>query len=247
MEKIMKALLFSVCLSILALPCFGQSEDRLPDALAQADSLFKVRKYTESFKIYEHLLYAERQASPAMLLRMSFIKEGLGNSSEALYYLNLYYLQTADRKVLSKMEELATKEGLFGYDFSDWEFIQTIFYRYFMHFVAVLSALALLMLAIMYYQKFKLGKSPIPAALGLIFVLCILFYTLNFGKDYGKSLVNDSNTYIMTGPSAGAEVIAVIGKGHRVEVGSDKDVWTQIEWKGQKGFVKQDKLKPISF
>jgi len=38
---------------------------------------------------------------------MAYIKEGLGQHGDALYYLNLHYIHTADREVLLKMEQIA--------------------------------------------------------------------------------------------------------------------------------------------
>jgi len=225
----------------------AKASSELDSALYIADSLFAARKYTQSFQIYDDILNVNKKASPAMLLRMSFIKEGLGNYTDALYYLNLYYLKTADRKVLSKMEELAANKGLYGYDFSDWEFIQTIFYKYFYYLLSVLLALAFLLLATMYYQKFRKKEQPVVAGVCMVLVLGLLFYTLNYGKVYHKSLIKDNNTFVMSGPSAGADVVAIIEKGHRVHVGKKQDVWTKVDWKGKDGYVKSAKLKPIAF
>jgi len=246
MINLLKKVLF-FCITMLVVCQNTQGQTQIQEAHQQADSLFEARKYTESFKLYEHILTQERQSSPGMLLRMAFIKEGLGNTTDALYYLNLYYLQTADKSVLGKMEELAEKKGLEGFEYSDWEFIQTIFYKFFYHLVFVLLSLATLLMAVMIYQKFKKDTRPIFAAGSLIFVLALLFYTLNYGKSYSKSLVSSSNTYIMAGPSAGAEVIAIIDKGHRVEVIGQQDVWNQVSWKGQPGYIKKSKLKPVTF
>ena len=82
---------------------------------AYADSLFKVKQYTQSLKIYEEVL-ASRQYSPSMLLKMAYIHEGLGNVSQGLYYLNLYYQATGDHQTLLKMQELAVKNRLEGYE-----------------------------------------------------------------------------------------------------------------------------------
>lgn len=241
----MRYFLITILSLIIAGSASGQQ--RIDSALAQADSLFQAGKYTESFKLYDHILNAEQQVSPAMLLRMSFIKEGLGNFTEALYYLNLYYLQTSERNALNKMEELAENRGLEGYEYSDWEFIQTVFYKYFFHITGTLLALAVLILSIMFYQKFRLKQQPIAGAVMLVLVLGLLFYTLNYGKAYSKALINANNTYIMSGPSAGAEVISIVDKGHRVEIEGKEDVWAQVTWKGNTAYIKIDKLKPVDF
>ena len=82
--------------------------------LKTADSLFQAKRYTQSLEHYEEIL-RQRQYSPAMLLKMAYIHEGLNNIGSAMYYLNLYYIATADETVVDKMDELATKFDLEGY------------------------------------------------------------------------------------------------------------------------------------
>lgn len=235
--------------TLLLLTCATaiQAQTQVDSALLQADSLFKAKKYTESFDIYQHLLEKERLTSPAMLLKMAFIKEGLGDYTNALYYINLYYLQTADKKALNKMEELAKARDLQGYDFGDFDFAKTIFFKFFDIIVVTLMALALMLTAVMIYRKKKYDKKPVVAGVFTILILALLFYTLNYGRDYNKAIITQSSTYIMEGPSAGAEVVAIVGKGHRLPVKGQKDIWTQTEWNGQTVFIKEDKLKKISF
>jgi hypothetical protein len=47
----------------------------------------------------------------------------------------------------------------------------------------------------------------------------------------------------MTAPSAGAEVVKISEKGHKVKVAGQQDVWMQIEWNGEIAFVRQDNLR----
>src|SRR5688572_16230256 len=76
--------------------------------LKTADSLFATKLYTQSFEHYEEILL-QKQYTPAMLLKMAFIQEGLNHIGRALYYLNLYYLATKDKTTLDKIQELANK------------------------------------------------------------------------------------------------------------------------------------------
>ncbi|MBL6447268.1 hypothetical protein JMN32_13175 [Fulvivirga sp. 29W222] len=223
-----------------------KAQNQVDNMLAQADSLFQIKKYTESFDIYQRLLEKEHQASPAMLLKMAFIKEGLGDYTNALYYINLYYLRTADKKALDKMEELAKAKNLEGYSLSDFDFFKSTFFKFYNAIVITLFILALLFMGIMIYRKKKHNQKPVVSGIFTIIMLALLFYTLNFGKDYQKVIITQSNTYIMDGPSAGAEVIAIVGKGHRLPVKGQKDIWTQTEWNGQTVFIKENKLKKIS-
>ncbi|UII27414.1 hypothetical protein LVD15_03000 [Fulvivirga maritima] len=239
-------LFFIISFICLAVP-FSQAENQDASTLQDADSLFNAKKFTESFKLYEQLLTAEKKASPAMLLKMAYIKEGLGDYSMALYYLNLYYLQTSDKKVLSKMEELADKKDLEGYTYDDFEFFETVFFKYFNQIIYALLAISIILFAIIIRYKKNSEYSPVIPAILNALVLGLLFYTLNFGRDYHKGIVVKSNTYVMEGPSAGAEVVAIIGKGHRLPVYKNQDVWTQTEWQGKKAYIKTDKLKKVNF
>ncbi len=217
------------------------------DTLAVADSLFLQKKYTESFEIYKSLLEEQRVFTPAMLLKMAYIKEGLGGYSDALYYLNLYYLHTADKKVLMKMEELAKKKELSGYDYNDFEFAQTIFYKYFTHITGALLAVAVFLLSLVFYLKVKKQTNPVVPAIGMVLILSFVFYLLNFGKLYNKAIIDQSNTYFMSGPSAGAEVLKILNKGNRLKTLGEEDVWTKVEFNNQIGYIKTDKLKKIGF
>src|SRR3954469_12839623 len=92
-----------------------------------ADSLYQTKKFTQSFEHYREILN-QKQYTPAMLLKMAYIQEGLGNIGEAMYYLNLYFLVTNDKSALEKMEELAHKFNLQGYETTDADRVLT-FYR----------------------------------------------------------------------------------------------------------------------
>lgn len=241
MQKALTLLSFFIC----PLLCSGQSTSL--QKLEHADSLFEVKKYTESFEIYDYLLEAEKNSSPAMLLKMAFIREGLGDYSGALYYLNTYYLKTAERRVLRKMEEMAGKRGLEGYAFTDFDFFLTNFYKYYNLIIYALLAFSILMLALVYRLKIQLNQSPIVPAIFILISLTALFYTLNFGRDYHRAIVGASDTYLMSGPSAGSEVVDILEKGHRLSYSSKEDVWVKVKWKDNTVYIKEDKLRYLHF
>ena len=69
--------------------------------LKTADSLFITKKYTQSLDHYEQIL-KQGQYTPAMLLKMAYVHEGLNEIGSAMYYLNLYHIATNDKMVLWK-------------------------------------------------------------------------------------------------------------------------------------------------
>ena len=234
----MKFIIISILVSITFSGAFSSD-------LNTADSLFSEKKYTESFEIYKKLHEEDRLISPSIFLKMAYIKEGLGGYSDALYYLNLYYLKTADKKALGKMESLADKKDLRGYTNTDFEFIQTVFFKYYNQIVLIILSLAVLSLVLSYYLKFKRGGSPSFALILMVILLCVAFYVINFGKAYDKAIITQSNTYLMSGPSSASEMVKIIKKGNRVNTQGQSDIWTKVEIGNTTGYVKTSKLKEV--
>lgn len=214
------------------------------ELLIKADSLFEKKKYSDSYLIYKKI-FDEEKSSPSMLLKMAFISEGFEDYGEALYFLNLYYLKTADNQVLSKMESLAAKHKLVGYDYSDADYFLSYYYMYQLHITFAVTSLVILILSIIYYQKRKLNKTPVLAGVFLVLVLAALFLQINFPDYYKKGIVLNSNAYLMRGPSSGADLVDVVQQGHRVEILGREDVWIKINWNGNEAFIRENNIKEI--
>lgn len=210
-----------------------------------ADSLFAGKKYTQAFELYEDIQNSDQKASPAMLLKMAFIKEGLGDFSNALYYLNLYYLKTYKKKALKKMENLAEQNKLSGYNYDDVEFFLNIYHQYHLHIDFFIIGLVFMFFGILFYQKrTNRIKSNLP---GIIYgcLLLVLLFINNYGREHTKALITSSKTHLMKGPSPGADVIDVISKGHRVDILGRDDVWVKISWNDHEAYIKAINIKPI--
>ena len=220
--------------------------DDVSKDLTIADSLFNEQKYTQSFEIYDRIMKSDNLTSPAMLLRMAYIKEGLGDYSNALYYLNLYYLKTHNKRALRKMEDVAKKYYLEGYKYTDMEFFMNIFYRYYSSIVYGLSGLVVLLLGYMAYTKLRLKVNPGFSLFYLLIVVGLLFYVVNFGKSYQKGIIITPETYLMEGPSSGSKLIAIADMGHRVQVLGKNDVWVKINWQGNTAYVKENNILQIT-
>lgn len=213
--------------------------------LRTADSLFTAKRYTQSFEHYKEIL-RQNQYTPAMLLKMAYIKEGLLQIGPALYYLNLYYIATSDKSALEKMNELASKYNLQGYETSDADRALSFYHDYQPYITAVLAALMIFMLSLSVYTKLKLRKKPVASFVVLAVLAIVMFVNINFTeKAMRKGIVATPSTYIMSGPSAAADVIEIIGDGHRVEILGEKDVWTKVSWDGNVGYVRHNALLPV--
>lgn len=221
------------------------SGQEITNDLAEADSLFQERLYTQSLEIYEKIYEETERATPAMLLKMAYSQEAMGNLSNALIYLHDYYRMTSDKEVLKKMNDLAQVNGLEGYDTNDFQQFVKAIQDYDLLIMGVLLALNLLILS-MIFRKIKKHQEKSPGlAVGLVIVLALTFFFVNFTGPREKGIVTGSNAYVMSGPSAAAELVEVVGQGHKVEIISRSDIWYEIKWRGKTAYVRENNLKEL--
>ena len=213
--------------------------------LASADSLFLSKKYTESLAVYNRIMERTGKASPAMLLKMAYINEGLENFGDALYYLNNYYNITSDKKALTKMRDLATTMSLEGYEANNLDYALKIYNEYRFLIVAFFTALGLLVLSIIYRQKKKHGKPAPSLGLALVFVMIVAMYLSNFSGLTAQGIISSPNAYLMSGPSAGADLVEVVGEGHKVEIVDQQDIWVEIRWREGRAFIRENNIKAL--
>jgi hypothetical protein len=242
MQKRLRNFIALIFLSFLSFPpALGQvSQYRL----ATADSLFEAKRYTQALSKFEGVSSNE-EYTPAMLLKMAYIYEGLGNIAKTQYFLNLYFLATNDDSVLDKMEALATSHELEGYEVSDqlrfWLFLEEFKSVY----IFVLLGLAALSGAWAIRRKHMNKKIVFPLAVQGLLCLSLLAL-LQLVKSSDQAIVLQPNTYVMSGPSSGADVLEVIDAGHRVQVLGRKDVWLQVRWRDQEAYLKEELLEAIA-
>jgi hypothetical protein len=236
---------FIGCCTVLIITLFSNSFAQTSHyRLKIADSLYQAKLYTQSFEHYEEIL-AQKQYSTAMLLKMAYIQEGLGNVGKAMYYLNLYFLVSNDKTVLEKMEELAARFNLDGYEATDADRFLTFYNDYYTRISIALAALIILMLSIMFYSRYKMHRRPVASAIIMGMFLIATLVHLNLGSRVNTGIISNPSTYIMDGPSAGANLITITNDGHRVEVIGKKDVWLKILWDGRTAYIRENSLLPV--
>ena len=143
------------------------------------------------------------------------------------------------------MKELADHNGLEGYVTSDWGFIQNFYDKFRYLFVIFSISLAILILSMIYRKKKKHQEFSAGLGLGLFAVLAFIFFLVNFTGIEDKGIITGTNAYLMSGPSAGAELIEVIGEGHKVEIINRTDIWIQIKWRGGRAFVRENNIEAL--
>jgi len=212
--------------------------------LKQADSLFKARQYVQSVEHYQAIL-DNKQYTPAMLLKMAYVHEGLKHTGQALYCLNLYYLATKDTRTLDKMEALATKFGLEGYKNSDFDRALAAYQDYHLPVSAALAAIIIFLLSFSFYLRKRNRKPVALMTLGVLFMILMVAH-VNAGDKLARAILVNPRTYVMSGPSSGAQVVSVLPEGHRVEVIGKHDVWLEVKWNDQNVYIREGNLLPVS-
>ncbi|MCH7514638.1 MAG: hypothetical protein IH947_11960 [Bacteroidetes bacterium] len=213
---------------------------------ARADSLFAVQKYLRSYELYDSIHTVGKLSSPAMLMKMAFIKEGLGDYAMALYHLNEYYIRTSDEMALEKMESLAKAYDLVGYNYSDKEYFISVYHEYYNYLLIVLITLAVIFLAGIIYGKFKQRRKQAGNFVLLAIVSGLLLLLINLGMGFQEGIITHPNTYIMSQPASSAEVLDIVGKGHKIIIDNENDVWLKTIWNDQEAFIKKKNVMQVS-
>jgi hypothetical protein len=212
--------------------------------LKTADSLYVAKRYTQSFELYQSIL-KQGEYTPSMLLKMAFIQEGLNHIGQAMYYLNLYFIASRDQEALDKMEELAGKYNLEGYETSDADRFLSFYHDYHLWISAALTAIAIFLLSLMFFISFRRRQRPIATVIVLGVFLVGFGVHLYVGDKVSSGIITSPKTYVMAGPSSAASVIQVVSDGNRVEVIGKKDVWLKVKWFDQTGYIKQNNLQMV--
>lgn len=223
----------------------ARAQDSAEGLLIAADSLFAARQYTESLDLYEQLFAEQGVATPALLLKMAFIQESTGAYSEALYYLNEYYLLTADEAAVQKMQQLSEQYNLRGYATTDYQLFYSYFREYRYYIIYALIALSMVGLIVIASSRRPEGR---PYGWGVTYLvgLGLLGWMINTSLAPRQAIIMRDHTYIMAAPSSGSKVVSIGQKGHRVPIGEQQDVWVQIEWDGQPAYVRHGNLREIA-
>ena len=232
---------------VLTLFCLQETSysQEVTKSIKEADSLFQKKLYTQSLTIYQRIERENRVASPAMLLKMAFIYESTQDLGRALYTLNNYYELTSDKDVLVKMNEMAQENNLVGYETNDFSLFLKFFDENRHYFVLAAFGLSALILSTILRRKKKLGERSAGLTIGLASSLLLAVYLVNFSGLAQKGIITSANAYLMSGPSAGADLIEVTGEGHKVEIAGTKDIWVEIKWKNGRAFIRQNNIKVL--
>lgn len=209
------------------------------NGVAKADSLFAQQNYKEAMELYVSN-YQSGLYSPAMLLKMAFISEGMGDKEKATLYLSKYYDLVPNNQIISKIKDLTGQNTLHGFEVSDSGRFLLLLVDYKEYIVGGLAFLLILSLLAVWWtgRSSDSRVSYWPS----FFLLILLFLSNNFLQGPRTGLITNSPTYVVSKPTAGGSIVERIEPGHRVKIKSSKDIWYEVEWKNKEAYIKKDHI-----
>ncbi len=218
---------------------FGQS---LYSELKSADSLYINKKYSESYAKYLHI-FEQGKYTPQMLLKMAYVKEGLGEIPEALYYLNVYYVNFPGRNILKKMESLAETKNIEGYEYNDLNYFLYLYYRYKSEIIASLVGILFLFFLGSVTNRVMFNRIPVTSPYLFLFLTALVYVFINYSDLlFYRGIVINEKVMVMNDASAGANVLTTLPKGTRIHIWGDQDIWYKVRWNGSSAYVRKNNL-----
>lgn len=212
--------------------------------LKMADSLYAKKQYTQSLDIYRDI-FKQHTYSPAMLLRMAYIEEGLGQNSMALYYINLFYEITHDQSALAKMEDMATKYNLTGYEVNKTDYTLAIIAENKTAIITVLGGICLVLVALMIYTVRRKKIKPYISFSFFILTAILLLAFTNRELSPLNGIVQNAPAYLMSGPSPGSKVVGIVNEGNRLPIRGRHDVWVKVKWRDGYAYLKDNQVLEV--
>jgi hypothetical protein len=232
--------LTSVAVLLITAYAYGQAPDR---QLLLGDSLFLQKRYTQAFQTYQ-AVEQQGYCTDAMLLRMAFIQEGLGHTAESLLYLNRYWLATGDPQVIEKIQEVAQKKNLSGYDYDSIDQLRLQLAHIRLPLAIGGSAIVLLLLSLSVYLTRIQHQGRWFSLAASVFVATLAAYGI-WAAQPPAFAISQPAAYLMEGPSPGSSVLARIEQGHRLLLKGEKDIWLISDWNGREVFVRKSSVQLV--
>lgn len=233
--------LFSPLILFLVTTTIGFTQS-LEKELVKADSLYEKKQYISAIKIYEKI-YNEGNSSPAMLLKLARIEEGMGNLGQSMFYLEKYHQFTKDEKVIDYLKKTAVSKKAIGFDYG-LSYKADLFYKEWkLHFQLFFSIIILLGLGMMIKNQNQTQKKKTYFTIALIPILIVAFLNNYNGKS--EAIVISSPSYLLEGPSAGANLVEQISVPAKIQVKNQLDVWNKVIFEDKEAYIKTSRIKKL--
>lgn len=209
----------------------------------KADSLFNLKRYSESKILYDSIFYKESKYSNSMLLKMATIEESLDNYEKSIYYLELFQKNNNENKVLDKINDIVDDKNLNGFENSDKKIFINIYKKYRSNILALLLTLISIIFIVNLVRYFR--KNVINFILPFFYISSVLSLLIINIKPPSDAIVFKDYTFIMKEPSSGSDLYSILNKGDKLIVSKDLEVWYEIILNGKKRYVRKKNVRLI--
>ena len=209
----------------------------------KADSLFNLKRYSESKILYDSIFYKENKYSNSMLLKMATIEESLDNYEKSIYYLELFQKNNNENKVLDKINDIVDDKNLNGFENSDKKIFINIYKKYRSNILALLLTLISIIFIVNLVRYFR--KNVINFILPFFYISSVLSLLIINIKPPSDAIVFKDYTFIMKEPSSGSDLYSILNKGDKLIVSKDLEVWYEIILDGKKRYVRKKNVRLI--
>ncbi len=209
----------------------------------KADSLFNLKRYSESKILYDSIFYKENKYSNSMLLKMATIEESLDNYEKSIYYLELFQKNKNENKVLDKINDIVDDKNLNGFENSDKKIFINIYKKYRSNILALLLTLISIIFIVNLVRYFR--KNVINFILPFFYISSVLSLLIINIKPPSDAIVFKDYTFIMKEPSSGSDLYSILNKGDKLIISKDLEVWYEIILDGKKRYVRKKNVRLI--
>lgn len=236
-----KSLLIVIAAIFISLPALSQE---FGYRLKMADSLYVKKQYTQSLELYQQIFDAHTY-SPAMLLKMAFVEEALGRNAKALYYINLYYNITHDVTALHKMDDMAARYNLTGYELSQTDHTLAVINENRTAITTALGGVCIVLLSLMIFTLRRKKTRPYISFSFFVLSVIVLIGFANIDLAPNNGITQNAPAYLMSGPSSGAKVVGIVNEGNRLPIKGRHDVWVKVKWHDGYAYLKDNQVLEV--
>jgi len=240
LNKIIFLLLFFFS---IAQPANSQIDINSPK---KADSLFRNNHLLEAEKIYLKNLPKKELNTFETEKKLAYIAKEKNDWLMELYYLSSMQAKQTQLSTSFRLEEIAKKRNLSGYEVGIIERLRWFYFEYFPYMFLFLCLPAVYVAYALLIKKVQ--KESIPGYQVFYFFLYVLLLSVvtNFPNFYFQGLTASNKTYMRNFASSSAPVVTIMSKGTRVNyIYLTKD-WIPCYFEGKVGYIKSEDLLVIN-
>ena len=215
------------------------------NTLEAADSLFAKGQFGVAESLYIKEFKNNKKSNPNLLLKLAFLAEKRNDYTRSLYYLSCLAEIAPSVSLFQKMNTVAVKYGLKGYEFNDFSYFQIAYRKYGDLIPIALLSLAVYVFVVMWIKVKNRERVFVRHKWALVVYLLALLTLLNVPFNYGYGVVDTAGTYLREYPSAASPVVAKLQKGHKVMIIGSRDRWNVIIWDKELVFIRDHDLLRI--